>query len=179
MNYLSRYLSSSVSSFFTLYLFFSISSSFLKCKRQEETIIFALIERAQFRLNPSCYEPGALGPLGAPPGTTESTSDSESSFLEYMLLGTEALHSQVRRYTSPEEHAFFPDRLPSNNLVLKELEYPSDLLDPCASHPDMNFNPILLQKYIKEILPSICQAGDDEQYGSAVLCDIAILQALR
>lgn len=48
-----------------------------------------------------------------PPGsTTKGAADdadggagnNELSFLEYMLVGTEALHFAVRRYTSPEEH---------------------------------------------------------------------------
>ena len=74
--------------------------------RQEETIIFALIERAQFRHNPIVYAPGGLGDLGVPPGSS-SKENEELSFLEYMLLGTEALHFAVRRYTSPEEHGKF------------------------------------------------------------------------
>lgn len=93
----------------------SIRSSLI---RQEETIIFALIERAQYRHNPIVYEKGGLGDLGVPPGSKKPTANSEEekevlSFLEYMLTGTEALHYAVRRYSSPEEHAFFPERLPS------------------------------------------------------------------
>lgn len=42
----------------------------------------------------------------------------------------------------------------------------------------MNFNEILLKKYVQEVVPSICQAGDDEQHGSTALCDVAVLQAL-
>jgi hypothetical protein len=74
--------------------------------RQEETIIFALIERAQFRHNPIVYQRGGLGPLGTPPGSQpkEKEKEEDLSFLEYMLVGTEALHCAVRRYTSPEEH---------------------------------------------------------------------------
>ena len=153
--------------------------------RQEETIIFALIERAQFRQNSICYKPGAMGTLGTPPGsrevpkTTNGDDECPQSFLEYMLAGTEALHCGVRRYTSPEEHAFFPDRLPPGIMdALNELEYPSDLLSPIGGACDVNFNPILLEKYIKVIVPSIAVVGDDEQHGSTVLCDIALLQAL-
>ena len=43
---------------------------------------------------------------------------------------------------------------------------------------EINFNKILLEKYIDTVVPSIAKAGDDEQYGSTVLSDIAVLQAL-
>jgi len=151
----------------------SIRSSLI---RQEETIIFALIERAQYRHNPTVYQKGALGTLGgAPPGS--KPTDEEMSFLEWMLTGTEALHYAVRRYTSPEEHAFFPERLPTTK-VLEELEYPDDLLSSNGGASEVNFNPILLRKYIDVIVPAITHPGDDEQHGSSVLADIAVLQAL-
>lgn len=43
---------------------------------------------------------------------------------------------------------------------------------------DINFNQILLQKYIDVVVPSITNPGDDEQYGSTVISDILVLQAL-
>lgn len=58
--------------------------------RQEETIIFALIERSQFRQNLIVYKKGGFGDLGYPPGSTPV--DDQLSFLEYMLVGTETLH---------------------------------------------------------------------------------------
>ena len=48
--------------------------------RQEETIIFALIERAQFRQNKLVYEEGGV------PGF-----EGDTSFLEFMLSGTVSL----------------------------------------------------------------------------------------
>lgn len=152
----------------------SIRSSLI---RQEETIIFSLIERAQYRHNPIVYEKGGLGDMGVPPGSKSDGQGDNLSFLEYMLIGTEALHYAVRRYTSPEENAFFPDRLPSEK-VLEELEYPTDLLSNQGGASDVNFNPVLLRKYIDVIVPAVCLPGDDEQHGSTVLADIAVLQAL-
>lgn len=154
--------------------------------RQEETIIFAIIERAQFRQNSIVYQPGGFGDLGLPVGCSteeDNCSDIDSaslSFLEYMLIGTEALHCGVRRYTSPEEHAFFPNSLPKGPLgALPQLDYPTDLLSPVNGASSINFNPILLKKYIQWIVPSITKcSGDDEQHGSTVLADIALLQAL-
>ena len=137
--------------------------------RQEETIIFALIERAQFRQNLKVYQPGAL--LGQ--------GNEDESFLQYMMTGTEALHATVRRYMSPEEHAFFPDRLPKTKQgrVLEDLEFPTLLSDTNGAASE-NFNPILLKKYVEWVVPSICEPGDDEQHGSTALCDTALLQAL-
>jgi chorismate mutase len=34
------------------------------------------------------------------------------SLLQYVLRETEQLHAKLRRYTSPDEHPFFPDELP-------------------------------------------------------------------
>ena len=150
--------------------------------RQEETIIFALIERAQFRRNAIAYEKGGFGDLGIPAGSTP-LPDGEGeklSFLEYMLVGTEVLHCSVRRYTSPEEHAFFPERLPRQGQMkaLPKLDYPEDLLSSVGGAIDINFNPILLKKYVEAIVPALAKEGDDEQHGSTILADIAVLQAL-
>lgn len=112
-----------------------------------------------------------------PPGSIlPQHKDASLSFLEYMLIGTEALHYAVRRYTSPEENAFFPDRLPAAK-ILDELEYPN-LLSNVGGASDVNFNEILLKKYIDVIVPAVAVSGDDEQHGSSVLCDVALLQAL-
>jgi chorismate mutase len=94
------------------------------------------------------------------------------------LVFQEALHCCARRYTSPEEHAFYPDRLPKGPLAaLSRLDYPS-LLSDVGGANNVNFNPILLEKYINVIVPALTETGDDEQHGSAILCDIAALQAL-
>lgn len=69
--------------------------------RQEETIIFALIERAQFRLNDIVYKVGGVPGLGVPPvssssnsllksadGDDEEEQQEELSFLDFMFIGT-------------------------------------------------------------------------------------------
>lgn len=153
--------------------------------RQEETIIFAIIERAQYRHNRIVYQPSGFGNLGLPLGVDpnseffQSSSSENLSFLEYLIIGTEALHTSVRRYTSPEEHPFFPQCLPSGpNAALPQLEYPTDLLSSIGNASSINFNPVLLKKYVEWIVPSVTKKGDDEQHGSTVLADIAVLQAL-
>ena len=82
--------------------------------RQEETIIFALVERSQFKRNPNVYEPGLL------------TSGSKDSFLDFFLAESEKVHSLVRRYTSPDENPFFPDRI--LHPVLPPMSYPAAVI---------------------------------------------------
>lgn len=94
-----------------------------------------------------------------------------------MFTGTEALHNLVRRYESPEEHAFFPSRLPKRDNSLSDLDYPS-LLSGDPAIDNLNWNNILYDKYLSVVRPAIAEKGDDEQYGSTVLSDIAVLQAL-
>lgn len=64
--------------------------------RQEETIIFALIERAQFRQNAVVYKKGGFGDLGCPLGSKEV--DEQLSFLEYMLMGTVSFYMKFSHW---------------------------------------------------------------------------------
>jgi len=127
--------------------------------RQEETIIFALVERAQFKQNKIIYLAGGI-PI----------PNFEVSFVDYLLRGTEVLHATVRRYTSPEEHPFFKD-LPDPILPAEAYDYP-------IKKTDVNINNHIKEIYINKIIPEMCVAGDDGQYGSSALCDVAALQAL-
>jgi chorismate mutase len=129
--------------------------------RQEETIIFALIERAQFRLNDRIYVSGTGGI--AVPGF-------DGCFSDFMLYETECVHARVRRYTSPEEHPFF-EELPQP--VLPAFDGPG-VLAPNT----VNVNAQIKQLYRTRMLPAICAAGDDDNYGSSATCDVACLQAL-
>jgi len=126
----------------------------------EETIIFALIERAQFNLNRIIYTPGAFG------DETEG-----ESLCGYMLRETEKLHAQMRRYTSPDENPFFDD-LPEP--ILPPLHFWENPLTPNK----VNLNAKLRRAYEEAIVPYICDDGDDKQYGSSAVCDVACLQSL-
>ncbi|GMI11118.1 hypothetical protein TrVE_jg9607 [Triparma verrucosa] len=95
-----------------------------------------------------------------------------------MLLGTELLHGSVRRYTSPDEHSFFPSLLPPPLSSLKPLTFPPELLSSVGNANEVNFNSVLLKRYINEVIPLITSPGDDDQYGSSVLTDTLILQSL-
>lgn len=63
---------------------FSLDSIRSTLVRQEETIIFALIERAQYRKNKSIYDSNTNNLL--------NLEGKPVSFLEWMLLETEKLH---------------------------------------------------------------------------------------
>lgn len=147
--------------------------------RLEDTITFHLIERAQFPLNKSVYEPGAVqirdGSLLNLLGLGQAP---KYSFMDWYLRQQEALQSRIRRFESPDENPFFPDAvLPP---ILKPLDYPEIL------HPnDVVVNDRIKDYYVNTLLPAVCADyghGDrgetQENYGSSATCDIAVLQAL-
>lgn len=136
--------------------------------RLEDSIIFSLIERAQFRRNDAIYQPDAIPVPGF-----DRTSGVRYSLLEYILREHESLFGKLRKYTSPDEHAFFEDSLP--HLVLPPLTYPKVL---SQNADKINVNDTILRIYLQEIVPSITERGDDCNYGSAACYDVMCLQAI-
>lgn len=131
--------------------------------RMEDTILFDLIERAQFHRSARVYDHSAFPSLG------------QFSFLEWMLRETEHMHSELRRYESPDENPFFVDALAPP--LLPHIEYPPVL---AKYQKDVSVNKDILEHYISNIVPEI-SAGPGEQpenYGSCTLCDIQVLQAI-
>ncbi|KAI0076355.1 chorismate mutase [Panus rudis PR-1116 ss-1] len=149
--------------------------------RLEDTIIFSLIERAQFAHNPKLYQRGAFPEL--------KELGFEGSMLDWFLKETESFHAKARRYTSPDEYPFTPiDQLPPP--LLKPVQYPKIL------YPNkVNANPSIYSFYTKHIVPRITRQatlelaslkraagiiGDDEyeddgNYGSAGVIDMEVL----
>ena len=138
--------------------------------RQEETIIFALIERAQYARNAEIYDRDAYATDVNKDRLHPKLQGRKVSFLEAMLFETEQVHARARRYLSPEEHAFFPEDIA--RPALQELDYPPVLVDD-----HQNINPQILQAYLDHVVPRTCSDGDDAQHGSSALADIAVLQA--
>lgn len=130
--------------------------------RQEDSIIFSLLERSQYCYNADAYNPDAF-PLDGFHG----------SLVEYMLKETEKLHARVGRYKSPDEHPFFPDELPET--LLPPLQYPQ-VLHPYAD--SININRKVWDMYFNDLLPRLVKGGDDGNCGSAAVCDTISLQAL-
>ena len=136
--------------------------------RQEDSIIFGWVKRAAYRRNESVYQPGS-----AP--ASESAGRPHLSLLDWHLEQTELLHAKIRRYTSPDEHAFFPAALPAP--LLPSLSY--SFSNPLPRYADdINLNPAVMHAYLHQVLPAITEEGDDNNYGSTVLNDVAALQAL-
>ncbi|KAL5519796.1 hypothetical protein ACEPAG_1456 [Sanghuangporus baumii] len=152
--------------------------------RLEDTIIFGLIERAQFAHNPRMYEAGGVKEL--------KDIGFEGSWLDWFLKETESFHAKARRYTSPDEYPFTPaNELPQP--LLHPLKYPKLL------HPNsVNANASIKSLYVRAIVPRITQAAtrqlaaarraqgvagdaereDDANFGSAATVDVELLQAL-
>jgi len=134
----------------------------LKLEGLEETIIYHLIERVQFKKNLIVYKPGKSGFQGY----------SSKSLLDIRLLFQEQMDAQFGRYCVPEERPF-NKKLPALRRKVNLPQYPLAL---------KNFNEINLTSKIKKryhkLMQDICQAGDDGQYGSSVENDIYALQAI-
>ena len=135
--------------------------------RLEDTVLFHIIERAQFPLNATIYQPGAIKLEG-----------SNLSFSDWVLREQEKIQSRIRRFQSPDEFPFFPDAM--QDLILPPLEYPKVLWKN-----DVNLNPELKRKYVEQILPDCCmkparaeRADSQENYGSAATADVNCLQSL-
>lgn len=151
--------------------------------RLEDTIIFSLIERAQFALNPNIYDPESteFSVLSENISTSPSGADkSRYCLMEYLLREIEKVHAKIRRYQSPDEHPFSPiESLPCP--VLPNLTFPSNsILDNIRKTNRICVNKELMSTYINEILPDLCSGldMDDQNYGSAAMRDIDCLQAL-
>ncbi|CAN6708569.1 unnamed protein product [Malus baccata var. baccata] len=130
--------------------------------RQEDSIIFSLLERAQYCHNLPTYDPSAF-----------PVECFHGSLVEHILKETEKLHGQVGRFSSPDEHPFFPDDVPEP--VLPPLHYPQ-VLHPIAN--SININSKVWEMYFRDIIPRLVKEGDDGNYGSTAVCDTMCLQAL-
>ncbi len=128
--------------------------------RLEDSIIFALLERAQFKCNQKIYQPACW-----------PEPESRESIMGFLLRETEKSHALLRRYTSPDEHPFCQG-LPAP--ILPELRFDENPLRP----NQVNLNHTIRSLYEERIIPFICQPGDDSQYGSSAVCDVHCLQTL-
>ncbi|KAJ7459896.1 chorismate mutase [Mycena latifolia] len=172
--------------------------------RLEDTIIFSLIERAQFAQNARIYQRGAFPELTA--------TGFQGSWLEWFLKEIETFHAPFKQrrdgtlgtsmelrfllissfaiLSSPDEYPFSSD-LP--DPVLPPLKFP-EILYPNS----VNANPSILSFYIRTIVPRITRRAtvalaaskrangitgdeeyeDDGNYGSAATIDVEVLQSI-
>jgi chorismate mutase len=128
----------------------------------EETIISKLIDRAQFSVNQSIYIPGQSGFTGA----------EGLSLFDLRLRWQEEMDARFGRFHVPEERPFNRDlpasqravALPPSCLVIDDFER-------------VNVTAAIRDAYL-QMIPRICPAGDDRQYGSSVEHDVYALQAI-
>ncbi|KAK3067904.1 chorismate mutase aro7 [Teratosphaeriaceae sp. CCFEE 6253] len=130
--------------------------------RLEDTVLFHLIERAQFPLNPPSTSP-ARSPSPIPRPTCPSWTGS---------------YVPRKRCRSPDEYPFFPDAM--SDLVLPALKYPKVLWENDVCVVDD-----LKKRYVEDILPHVCadpgrkeRPEAQENYGSAATADVMCLQSL-
>ncbi|MQL90274.1 hypothetical protein Taro_022866 [Colocasia esculenta] len=127
--------------------------------RQEDTIVFCLIERARFPRNAAAYEP--------------SFSGHGTSLAEFFVRRSEETDAEVGRYQSLEELPIFPGSLPTSLVPASSL--------PQVLHPksaSVNVNKDIWEMYFHKLLPLFTVKGDDGNYGATLESDLACLQAL-
>ena len=133
-----------------------------KLESLEETIIYKLIDRAQFAHNPAAYAPGSSGFSG----------ESNKSLFELRLFHQESMDAQFGRFYVPEERPFSKD-LPQTR---RSVNLPDTGLAK-IDYETVNLCDRIQTAYLK-LLADICPQGDDEQYGSSVEHDVYALQAI-
>lgn len=130
--------------------------------RQEDSIIFALLERAKYCYNADTYDKNVF-----------SVNGFHGSLVEYMVRETERLHAKVGRYKSPDEHPFFPQDLPEP--MLPPMQYPKVLHRAADS---ININRTIWEMYFSNLLPRLVKNGNDGNCGSSAVGDTICLQSL-
>ncbi len=127
----------------------------------EETIIYKLIDRIQFKRNETVYQTGKSGF----PGET-------ASLFELRLRYQEEMDSLFGRFMVPEERPFTSNLPPPKRKRL----------DPDSPLRIADYNLVNLTEHIQRdylaFLPRICPMGDDGHYGSSCEHDVYALQAI-
>jgi chorismate mutase len=129
----------------------------------EETIIYRLIDRAQFKTNDRVYMPGQSG---------FSNGNDDKSLFELRLQYHEEIDARFGRFCVPEERPFCKD-LPSKQ---REVKIPDPGLH-ISNYDLVNLTQQIKQMYV-DFIPKFCLPGNDLQYGSSVEIDVYALQAI-
>jgi chorismate mutase len=127
----------------------------------EETIVFKLIDRAQFAVNQSAYEHGRSGFKGA----------GDMSLLELRLAAQEKMDAQFGKFCIPEERPFIDRSAPRRKAMIDNSEIPID------DYNAVNLTKDILAAY-QSLVPLFCREGDDGHHGSSVEQDVYALQAI-
>jgi chorismate mutase len=128
----------------------------------EETIIFKLIDRSQYRINEKIYVPGKSGFDG---------NDTLSLF-DLRLRYQEEMDAEFGRFQVPEERPFNKG-LPASR---RKSPPPPTCLE-IADYDCVNLAADIRECYLA-IIPQCCPPGDDGHYGSSVEHDVSAIQAI-
>lgn len=126
--------------------------------REEDSIVFALIERAKRPRNTPAYSAAAA---------------AAGSLAEFFVREAEVLHAKAGHYQKPEDVPFFSQDLPPPVFPTKGRP---KVLHPFASL--VCVNDAIWKMYFNELLPLFTADGDDGNYAETVALDFACLQAL-
>jgi chorismate mutase len=119
----------------------------------EDIIIVSFLGRAQYKANNMIYSDNS------------GIQGFSGSFLDYMLKGTESLHSALGRYDDYREYPFFGN-LPDSIMKRRF----NNIIDKIV-----NKNSKIKEEYVKSI-SAFCKVGDDNEYGDSAVWDILSLQ---
>jgi chorismate mutase len=127
----------------------------------EDSIIYKLLDRAQFGRNSKAYATGGSGFANFP----------EASTFAVRLRLQEEMDARFGRYYLPEERPFTRDLpIPERHIPLRD-EF------PLANPQLINQSEPILATYLS-LLDQICLNVDDGHYGSSVEHDVYALQAI-
>jgi chorismate mutase len=133
-----------------------------KLESYEETIVFKIIDRAQYAANEIVYERGKSGFKGA----------GNYSLLELRLRYQEQMDTQFGKFCVPEERPFIQSfSTPRRKAMIDDRGI---LIDDCNI---VNLTEDIIKGY-RNLVPLFCKPGDDGHYGSSVEQDVYALQAI-
>lgn len=130
----------------------------------EETIIFRILDRAQYKLNSAVYTKGAF---------SLPNQEKDASLLDYMHKFSERVFAQLGRFTSAEEKPFFADTVWTADVAVR---HEKDALCEDAA-ANINLTAKIKERYVA-FVNKFCEDGDDGEYGSAAEADVAALAAI-
>lgn len=128
----------------------------------EETVIFKLIGRAQFKQNDQAYRLGASG----------FPDEPNRCLLDLRMLHQERMDALFGRFCVPEERPFTSD-LPEPKRTVHQQATGLAIAD----FDIVNMTSAIRTTYLT-LLKSLCQPGSDEQFGSSVEHDVYTIQAI-
>ncbi len=142
----------------------SIHLSYIAARLEalEETIIYKLLDRAQFAINKNAYLPGHSGFVG----------NVQDSLFDIRLSAHETMDAHFGRFSVPEERPFTGNLPQSKRKVSIDTSFLS-----ISDFNLVNLCPAIKTAYLN-LLPQLCPQNDDAQYGSSVEHDVFAVQSI-